>query len=121
MQTLLTALLFISFIADQLMQSEAIMHDKSKSFAALGIHVFCYCLTLAPFLFIITLMTGRIEVGWTALFMLPVHFLIEFVLGMVASRMYEKSLRRSYIFVTMLEHLLVNASLITIFFYLLKP
>jgi hypothetical protein len=120
MQTLIIALLFVSFIADQLMQSEETMHDKNKSVVALGMHVFCYSLTLVPFMFIVTIMVGTLDVAWTPILMIPVHFLIEFILQSMASRLYEKSMKRSYIFATMLEHLLVNCSLIYIFCHLLE-
>lgn len=121
MEKLIIALLFVSLIADQLMQPENVMYNKQTSFTALGMHCLFYGFIVSVYMVLIQIFFPQSNVIWLGPVMVPIHFVVEFTCLTFANRLYNDNLRRSYIFMNMLEHLVVNVALIIIFFCLLKP
>lgn len=116
-------LLFVHWVADFVLQSDLIAQNKSKSNAALSVHVITYTITLmfgAVALLHIIEHRGGLMIGNWLLVNSIAHFATDYVTSRINARLYEK--HRHYFYVMFgFDQLIHCFTLALTMVWLLKP
>ena len=118
---ILLILLAINFIADQLFQSKTVMENKHKDSTLLIVHVLHWSVLMLIFASIIGVKTGLFEQcykWWAAITVM--HFSVEWInLMLWTYSMYNNKKSRMVAWI-LLEQLIINISIVSLFVYLLE-